>query len=118
MALSNRLQVTAQRLLAEYGNIITLRKKITGNKVYDPVIDEYVGTDESIEVVTSCTYPKDMTGEVTVENSNMLLRVVLIPYSEEYKDLDTTWTLNGNKIYRVESTEIQDAKIAFKAYIG
>lgn len=113
-----RMQNVATNLVGKFGNDCELYKKIISSPVYDPIKDEMVGTDKSINFKTKCAYSANTMRLLTEQERAVVRKVAIIPYSEEIKDLDNTWLFNDNKILQVHKTEIENGVVIFKVYIG
>ena len=118
MALKDNLLSTASKLIGQFGSDVELKKVVTGNKVYDPITDEYVGDDESIVVNTKCSYTMLANGDNTVDEFPEVRRVCWVYYQDEISDIDNKWTANDNKIYKTVPLEVQNQQIVYKLYIG
>jgi hypothetical protein len=108
----------ASSLINEFGNDVVLKKVITTGKVYNPITDEYEGTDDSIIVNTKCVYSKLKEGDKTLEDIGKVSNIATVPYSDDIADIDNTWTIDDNKILSVKSTKTQSKDIVFKLYVG
>ena len=113
-----KMRNVATKLVDKFGNDCELFKEIITSPVYDPIKDEYVGTDESITFKIKCTYSANTMKLLTEQERAVVRKVAIIPYSEEIKDLDNTWLFNNNKILQVHKTETQNGVVIFKVYIG
>lgn len=111
------LVTAANKLLNSYGNDIVLVKTITTGKVYDPVSDTYVGATTTITVNTKTIYKKYSQGMVNIENDKNISKIAIVAYQDDLDTLDTSWTIDGNKIYVVEKTQVENGVIIFKLYV-
>ena len=116
--LKDRMRKVASNLISEYGNSCILYKKVLTNSTYDPDLDEYVGTNADITVNTKCTYRELTLTEIQETNSDNISKVAVIPFSDNIAAINTEWTIDGNKIIKVTSSQIQDGAVTFTVYVG
>ena len=117
-AFSESMLSVALNLITEFGNDCTLSKKITTDKVYNPITDAYDGTDSSVTISTKCSISDLEVGTSDREQNPAIRKVATVPYSTDLADLDATWRLDDNEIYKVDKVMSQNDVIIFKLYIG
>jgi hypothetical protein len=117
-AFSQNMQGVGVDLITQFGNDCVLTKKVITDKVYNPVTDEYVGTDASISFNCKCVVSDLEEGSKAKEENPAIKKVATIPYYVDIVDLDASWQLDGNEIYKVDKSLSQNDIILFKVYIG
>lgn len=75
-AFSKRMQGVATRLLSKYGSAVTVIRP--GQKVWDPVLGEYVVGPETREPLAACVpvpVAVGLVNEKTIQSGDMILRM-------------------------------------------
>jgi len=117
-AFSEGMRAVGLDLITQFGNDCILTKDIVGNKVYNPLTDEYTGTNESLTYNTKCVFSSLEEGGRDKEENPKIKRIASIPYDSYMAELDTTWKLDDNEIYKVTKVMSQNDILIFKVYIG